>query len=132
MEFFWKLVSTKRLRTAMSQSPHGSSSSPMLGNFNTRRTAPSTSPAITPNTLSWKRSRLWFENTANSKSRKNPNEFLEALLRHSSAPRRRGSAEIHRDSGILGAQEEALQVFGPECDKKRSLHHRRREHPQAI
>ena len=38
-------------------------------NFNTRTTEPSTSPAITPNTLSWKRSRLWFENTASSKAR---------------------------------------------------------------
>ena len=28
-----------------------------------------TSPATTPNTLSWKRSRLWFENTASSKGR---------------------------------------------------------------
>jgi len=59
-------------RTEPSQSPLGSSCSPMLRNFDTRTTEPSTSPAITPNTLSWKRSRLWFENTASSKQRGKP------------------------------------------------------------
>jgi hypothetical protein len=47
----------------------GSSSSPTRRNFNTQTTEPSISRAITPNTLSWKRSRQWFENTASSKGR---------------------------------------------------------------
>ena len=45
-ESFWRSASIRRLRTE-----------------------PSTSRATTLNTLSWKRSRPWFENTANSKGR---------------------------------------------------------------
>ena len=54
---------------------------------------------------------------------KSPNEFPQTLLRHPPTSRRRSRAEIHRNAGILGAQEEALQVFGPKRSKKRSLHH---------
>ena len=71
MEFFWKLASIRRLRTALLRFRPGSSSSQRPRSFNTPTTEPSTSPATTPNTLSWKRSRLWFENTASSKGRGN-------------------------------------------------------------
>ena len=52
MEFFWKLASIRRPRTAPLQFRPGSSSSQRPRSFNTPTTEPPISPATTPNTLS--------------------------------------------------------------------------------
>ena len=81
----------------------------MLRNFNTRTTEPSTSLATTPNTLSWKRSRLWFENTASSKGPgKLPTNFLRHYYDIHQLLDVEARAEIHRNSGILGAQKRSV------------------------
>jgi hypothetical protein len=49
----------------------------MLRTFNTRTTGPSTSPAITPNTLSWKRSQAVVRQYGQFKvTGKTPTNFL--------------------------------------------------------
>ena len=67
MEFSWKLASIRRLRTARLRFLPGSQSLQRPRSSNTQTTGPSTSSATTPNTLSWKRFRLWFENMASSR-----------------------------------------------------------------
>ncbi len=62
----------------------------------------------------------------------NPNEFPQTLLRHSSTSRRGCRAEIHRNTRILGAQKEAIQVSKPERCREWGFYHRRREKPQTI